>query len=57
MGELLQQLPILKQYRAARPGGEAILIVGDRGAGGGGVIRTLFHGVSPFSSSLRTIQV
>ncbi len=36
MGVLLEQLPVLDQQRPARAGGQAVLVVADRDAGGGG---------------------
>lgn len=36
MGVLLEKLPILHQQRPARAGGQAVLVVADRDAGGGG---------------------
>ena len=36
VGVLLEELPVLDQQRTARAGGQAVLIVADRDAGGGG---------------------
>src|SRR5690554_5462790 len=47
MGELFKQLPILHQYRAARAGGEAVLVVGHRTAGSCGLIGTFPHVLAP----------
>ena len=46
MGHLLDQLPVLHQYRAARACGQAVLIIGNRRAGSGGVIGAFAHGNS-----------
>jgi len=43
MGELLEQVKILKKNGAARTGGERVLIVADRDAGGGGKLRSSGH--------------
>ena len=36
VGQLLQQVPVLHQHRAARAGGQAVLVVDHRGTGRGG---------------------
>jgi hypothetical protein len=43
---LLEQLPILDQERPAQAGGDRVLVVADRDAGGGGLRRTLAHWVT-----------
>ena len=41
VGQLLQQVPVLHQHRAARAGGQAVLVVDHRGTGRGGHDGTL----------------
>jgi len=46
VGKLLEQKEIFEQHRAARAGGDAVLIVGDGHAAGGGECRTFGHGLA-----------
>ena len=43
MRVLFEELTILQQQRPARAGGQAVLVVGDRDAGGGGQLVPSVH--------------